>query len=183
MTSERMKKIEEKAIEEFRSFFIMALYLWFVFALMLLNEAVILKKPNLNVLAQGFAIINALVLAKVMIIADDLGFGRELDNLPLIWPIIYKAIAFGLLFVVFHEFEHYVVAWFSGHTQTLTLPTLAGGSWAGAACVWAAMAVSLAPFFAIREISRLVGVGRVWSLMFRPGARAAVAAEEAKQKA
>ena len=183
MTSERVKKIEEKAIEEFRSFFIMALYLWFVFALMLLNEAVILKKPNLNVLGQGFAVINALVMAKVMLIADDLGFGRQLDDLPLIWPIFYKAVAFGLLFVVFHEFEHYVVAWFAGKTQAYSLPTLAGGTWAGVACVWAAMAVSLAPFFAIREISKLVGVGRVWRLMLQPGARAAFAAEEATGKA
>ena len=44
------------------------------------------------------------------------------------------------------------------------------------------MSVSLAPFFAIREISRLIGVSRVWSLMFRPGARAAFAAQEARQK-
>lgn len=84
MNGEHAHKLKEKAIEEFRSFFIMALYLWFVFSLMLLNEAVILKKPNINFLAQGFAIINALVLAKVMLIADDLGFGRRFDDLPLI---------------------------------------------------------------------------------------------------
>ena len=97
MTSERVRKIEEKAIEEFRSFFVMALYLWLVFGLMMLNEAVILNKPSFNFLAQGFAIVNALVLAKVMLVADDLGFGRELDHLPLIWPIVYKAAAYGLL--------------------------------------------------------------------------------------
>ena len=182
MTSERAHNIKEKAIEEVRSFLVMALYLWFVFALMLLNEAVILKKPDLNVLGQGFAIINALVMAKVMLIADDLGLGRELDGLPLAWSIAYKAVLFGLLFVVFHEAEHYAVAWFNGHSKTMTLPTVGGGTWAGAACVWAAMAVSLAPFFAIREISKLVGVGRVWRLMFQPGARDASAAEEARRK-
>lgn len=181
MTSERIRKIEEKAIEEFRSFFVMALYLWFVFGLMMLNEAVILKKPSINFLAQGFALINALVLAKVMLIADDFRFGRELDHLPLVWPILYKAAMFGLLFVAFHELEHYIVGWFSGTSHTLTLPTVGGGSWAGAACVWAIMSVSLAPFFAIREISRLVGVSRVWSLMFRPGARAVFAAKEGHQ--
>ncbi|NDH62668.1 MAG: hypothetical protein EBY18_13700 [Alphaproteobacteria bacterium] len=179
MTSERVHKIKEKAVEEFRSFFVMALYLWFVFGLMMLNEAVILKKPSINFLAQGFAVINALVLAKVMLVADDLRFGRELDHLPLAWPILYKAVMFGLLFVVFHEVEHYVVGWFSGPSHALTLPTVGGGTWAGAACVWAIMSVSLAPFFAMREVSRLVGVGRVWRLMFQPGARAAFAAEEA----
>ena len=183
MTSERVRKIEEKAIEEFRSYFVMALYLWFVFGLMMLNEAVILKKPSFNFLAQGFAVINALVLAKVMLIADDLRFGRGLDHLPLVWPILYKAVMFGLLFVVFHEIEHYLVGRFSGASHTMTFPTVGGGTWAGAACVWAIMSVSLAPFFAIREISKLVGVGRVWRLMFQPGARAAFAAEEAQDKA
>lgn len=89
---------------------------------------------------------------------------------------------FGLLFVAFHEFEHYVVGWFSGTSHTSTLPTVRCGTWAGAACVWAIMSVSLAPFFAIREISKLVGVSRLWILMFGPGARAAFAAEEARQK-
>ena len=183
MSSERSQKLKEKAIEEFRAFLIMAVYLWLVFALMLLNEAVVLKKPNFNFLAQGFAVINALVLAKVMLIADDLGYGRELDHLPLIWPILYKSISYALLFVIFHEFEHFVVAWINGKLSTFSLPTLAGGSWAGAACVWAAMTLSLMPFFAIREISKLIGTGRVWRLMFEPGARAAFAAEEAKQHA
>jgi len=183
MTSERAHQLKEKAIEEFRSFFVMALYLWFVFSLMLLNEAIILKKPDFNFLAQGFAVINALVLAKVMLVADDLGFGRGLDGLPLIWPILYKAVLYGLLFVAFHELEHYVVAWFSGNAETIKLPTVGGGSWGGAVCVWAVMAVSLLPFFAIREISALVGKGRVWRLMVVPGARAAFAAEEAQRKA
>jgi hypothetical protein len=182
MTNERVRKIEEKAIEELRSFFLMALYLWFVFALMMLNEAVILKKPSINFLAQGFAAINALVLAKVMLIADDLRYARELDHLPLAWPILYKAVMFGLLFVVFHEIEHYVVGWFSGISHTLTLPTVGGGTWAGAMCVWAIMSVSLVPFFAIREISKLVGIGRVWRVIFQPGARADFAAQEAVQR-
>ena len=113
---------------------------------------------------------------------DDLGYGREFDHLPMIWPILYKSISYALLFVIFHEFEHFVVAWINGRLSTFSLPTLAGGSWAGAACVWGAMTLSLMPFFAIREVSKLVGVRRVWSLMFRPGARAAFAAAEAKQK-
>ena len=175
MTSERMRKIEEKALEEFRSFFVMALYLWFVFGLMLLNEAVVLKKPSINFLAQGFAVINALVLAKVMLIADDLKFGRELDHLPQAWPIVYRSVMFGLLFVVFHEIEHLVVGWVSGTLHVLTLPTVGGGTWAGAACIWAIMAVSLVPFFAVRTLSREIGPGRVWRLMFsrRGGEQAA----------
>ena len=183
MNSEHAHKLKEKAIEEFRSFLIMALYLWFVFSLMLLNEAVILKKPNINFLAQGFAIINALVLAKVMLIADDLGFGRRFDDLPLIWPILYKSVLYALLFVFAHELEHYAVAWFNGKLHSFSLPTVGGGTWAGAACVWAAMTVSLMPFFAIRELSQLVGKSRVWRLMLVPGARAAFAAEEARRKA
>ena len=182
MSSERAQHLKEKAIEEFRSFLVMALYLWFVFSLMLLNEAIILKKPNINFLAQGFAIINALVLAKVMLIADDLGVGRRFDDMPLILPILYKAVLYGLLFVAFHELEHYVAALFSGKAHGMTLPTVGGGTWAGAACVWAVMAVSLTPFFAIRELSKLIGVSRVWRLMVLPGARAAFAAEEAKKK-
>ncbi len=34
--------------------------------------------------------------------------------------------------------------------------------------VWAILAVSLLPFFALREIGRNLGEGELWKLMLRP---------------
>jgi hypothetical protein len=109
MTSERMGKLKERAVSELKQFLVMFAYLWAVFALFLLNEAVILRKTDISFLSQGFALINAAILAKVMLIAEALKFGRRFDHLPLVFPIVYKSVAFAILFIVFHGLEEFVV--------------------------------------------------------------------------
>jgi hypothetical protein len=166
VTSERLRKLEERGIDEFRRFMIMFLYLWAVFGLFVLNEAVILRKTEISFLAQGFAAINAAILAKVMLIAEALKVGRRFDHLPLIWPITYKSALFAVLFIVFHGLEEVVVAAIAGKPVAASIPAIGGGSWTGVGFVWAIMTVSLLPFFALREIGRHLGEGRLWALMF-----------------
>ena len=55
-----------------------------------------------------------------------------------------------------------------------SFPAIGGGTWTGVAFVWAILAVSLLPFFALREIAALLGEGRLWALMFYRDARAEI---------
>ena len=48
----------------------MFLYLWVLFGLFVLNERIILGQRGISLPLQGFAVLNALILAKVMLIAD-----------------------------------------------------------------------------------------------------------------
>lgn len=171
---ERWRKLEERGIDEFRRFLVMFVYLWVVFALFLLNEAVILRKTDINFLAQGFALINAAVLAKVMLVADAMKVGRRFDHLPMIYPIAYKSALFAVVFIVFHGLEEIVVAVIASKPMAASFPAIGGGTWTGVAFVWAILAVSLLPFFALREIAALLGEGRLWALMFYRDARAEI---------
>ena len=130
------------------------------------QEAVILRKTEISFVAQGFALINAAVLAKVMLIAEALKFGRRFDGLPLIWPIAWKSALFSVLFIVCHGLEEIAVAALAGRPVAHSIPAIGGGTWAGVAFVFAILTVSLLPFFALREIGRLLGEGRLWALMF-----------------
>ena len=63
MSSERLQSLKERGIDELRRFFVMFLYLWVVFGLFVLNESVILGGRNISFAPQGFALINAAVMA------------------------------------------------------------------------------------------------------------------------
>ena len=184
VTGNRWRQLGERGIDEFRRFLTMFVYLWAVFALFVLNEAVILRKMDINFLAQGFALINAAILAKVMLIAEALKVGRRLDHLPMIYPIAYKSALFAALFIVFHGVEEIVVAAVAGRPVAASIPAIGGGTWTGVALVWAIMAVSLLPFFALRQIGQVLGEGRLWALMFHRDAtvRAGAATAEAIDK-
>ncbi len=167
MTNDRLHRLAEKGIDEFRRFLVMFVYLWVVFGLFVLNETVVLGDRHIGFTSQGFAVINAAVLAKVMLIAENLKLGRAFDRSPLIIPVAHKSGLFAAVFIAFHVLEEVVVGTFAGKTVADSMPHIGGGTWQGVVTVWAIMAVSLLPFFALREIGQFVGEGRLWKLMFQ----------------
>jgi len=71
--NERFQNLKAKGVDEFKRFLIIFIYLWVVFGLFSLNQAIILR--NLSYLTHGFALLNAAVFAKIMLIAEDLKLG------------------------------------------------------------------------------------------------------------
>jgi hypothetical protein len=171
MNSDRLRSLSEKGVEEFRRFAFMFLYLWVVFGLFVLNQVVILGQGHSHLLVQGFAVINAAVLGKVMLVAEDLKLGGRLEHLPLIYPVIYKSGAFAAVFIAFHVLEKTVFGLLAGGAAGDSMPAIGGGTAFGMASVWAIMAISLLPFFALREISRVLGKGVLWTIMFSRSVR------------
>ena len=68
--------LESKAADEFRRFFPLFLYLWILFGVFVLNQGVVLREHGMNFAMQGFAFINALVFAKVMMLFEIFDPGR-----------------------------------------------------------------------------------------------------------
>jgi len=167
MNETRLHHLKERGAEELRRFLLMFGYLWVAFGLFVLNESLILGQQHVSFASHGFAAINAAVLAKVMLVAEDLKIGRRLDHLPLIYPVVYKAALFSVLFILFHVLERLLVGMFEGRTVADSIPRIGGGTWAGRLTVWAIIMISLLPFFALREIGRYMGNGRLWNLMMR----------------
>lgn len=167
MTNARLTQLKDRGIDEFRRFLLMFVYLWVVFGLFVLNESLVLSERHIIFTSQGFAVINAAIMAKVMLIAEKLKLGRRFDHLPLIYSVAHKAAVFSLVFMAFHAAEHLVAGLIGGHSVAESLPHIGGGTWRGRLTVWAIMAISLLPFFALHEIGQLIGEGRMWSIMFR----------------
>ena len=58
----------------------MAVYLWVMFGLMALHASVVLAERHMSYRFYGFAIVNSLILAKVMLVAEDLHFGENFKD-------------------------------------------------------------------------------------------------------
>jgi hypothetical protein len=158
--------LKERAVEEGRRFLVMFLYLWAMFALFALHEKIVLREVGASLPAQGFAFVNALVLAKVMLIAEDLNLGHWLQGRPLVWPILHESVLFALLFIAVHYVEGIVVGLFHGETLGVSVPHVGGGGVAGLICAAVIMAVALIPFFAFRDVSRRLGGNRLVEMVF-----------------
>lgn len=156
-----------RAIREAKRLLIMVLYLYVVFGLYVLDETVILGQEHISFASHGFAIINALVMGKILLVAEDMSFADRFKDRPLVYPILYKALAFSVLFIAFHVAESVFLGLWHGKSAAESVPQIGGGTLKGWLCVVAIFFVSLAPFFAFREIGRVIGEDQLWDLMFK----------------
>jgi hypothetical protein len=159
------RPLKERLIHELMTFAGMALYLWVVFGLFQLHQQIVLNQNHIPFRLSGLALINAFVLAKVMLIAEDVHLGERFKNRALIYPIVYKSILFAAVFILAHVLEELIRGAIEGKSIVDSIPKIGGGSPQGVIVVAVLLAVSLIPFFAWREIDRALGPTRLRRLL------------------
>jgi hypothetical protein len=178
MVSDRLHHLKAKAIEETKSLFWIFLYLWVLLSLFSFHKALVLKEEYL-IYDQGFALINALVLAKVILIGEFFHIGENLKNRPLIYPILFKSAVFAVLLICFHIIERSLRGVFlEGKTLSQSIPTIGGGGLQGILLLGIIIFAVLMPFFAFRELYAAIGAIEFRTLLFgdEPKARAVLPA-------
>jgi hypothetical protein len=139
-----------------------------VFFVFFLHEWVVLANNNIGFRFYGLAVVNALVLSKIMLIAEGLKFADGLKNKPLVYPIALKSISFSALLMVSYIVEEIVVGLFHGMGIAESFPKVGGGGLVGVLTVGGILCIALIPFFAFREIARAIGEAEFRSLMLGP---------------
>jgi hypothetical protein len=172
------RSLKLRLMEELRKFFVIVAYLWLVFFVLFVHEWLVLAGHNIGFRFYGLATLNALILGKIMLIAENMRFTKRFDNRPLIVPIAYKSIVFAVLLLVTYVVEEIGVGMFHGKTAAESFPVIGGGGPAALLSVAAIMAAALAPFFAFREIARVVGEAEFRVLMLGAAKKAREEARE-----
>jgi hypothetical protein len=161
--------LKSRLAKELRELLTIFAYLWFVFLIFFVHEWIVLAGHNIGFRFYGLAAINALVLGKIMLLAENMRFAERFQNRPLIVPVLYKSVAFALLLMAAYIVEEIGLVLFHGKTAAESLPQVGNGGVVAMACVAALMAVALVPFFAFREIARVVGEAEFRTLLFGAG--------------
>ncbi len=159
----------QRITEEIKRFIGMTIYLWVVIGLFVLHEFVVLAQYKIDYRFYGFAIINAFVLAKVMLVAEDMHLGDRFKAKPPVYPILYKSVIFSVVFILAHIIEELIVNLVKNKPISESVTSVGGGSLSGILAVGVIMAVALIPFFAFKEVGRAIGEKKLYSLLFAPG--------------
>ena len=160
------RSLKVKAAEEVRQFLILFFYLWILFGVFVINQGVVLREHGINFALQGFAFINALVFAKVMMLFEVFDPGRWLRRRPLIYPILYETSLLTILFIVADIAEKTIEGLIHGKTVADSLPSIGGGGLVGLLSAAVILFVALIPFFGLRNLSMAMGEGRLWAVIF-----------------
>ena len=162
------KGLKERAVSELEKYAVIIAYLWVLFALFSLHKREVLQEHGIGAWQQSFAIVNALIFGKVILIAQALEFGKSLERRALIWIVLGKSLIFAILLVAFHIVEEAIRAWFKSQPLSAAFAHL-GGTLSGLLTYAAIFFVALIPLFAFQEAARIFGGGALWSLFFRAG--------------
>jgi len=159
---------KQKAKREFIRYWINVAYLAVVFGLFAWYRRLILAQYEIKYLKYGVAVVEALVLAKVILIGDALGLGRKLfKDKPLIYPTLYKSVIFSVFVGIFAVLEGTVDGLFKGEGWRGWLIEMQdeGKYEFLARCLM--VFVVFIPFFAFKELAGLLGEGKLGKLFLR----------------
>jgi len=161
--------VKQKVVHEFREMVVIFLYLFVWFGLFTIHESIVLEQHHIGFTPYGLAAVNALVLAKVMLVAQDLHLGHRFEDRPLVYPVLIKSLLFAIVFICFHVVEHVIVGLWYGKGILQSMPGFGGGGIDGVIMVGVLMSVALIPFFAFTEIGRVFGPAALQTLIFKRG--------------
>ncbi|MBV9287292.1 MAG: hypothetical protein JO288_05625 [Hyphomicrobiales bacterium] len=161
------KSLTERAVGELEKYAIIIVYLWLLFGLFSLHKQLVLGH-GISVWQQGFALVNALIFGKVILIAQALEVGKGLERRALVWVVLGKSLMFAVLLIAFHIVEEAIRGWFESKPLSDAFADF-GGTLPGLLTTAAIFFVTLIPFFAFQEASRILGDGALWGLFFHSG--------------
>jgi hypothetical protein len=137
------------------------------FALTLATHRIFLGTSKSASFVYGAALLNAFVLSKIVLTGELLGLGKSSENKQLIVPTLYKSVAFSLLYVVFLGLETTVHGLLRGRDLVGAL----GAGFVeekGEILIRGLMTFFASiPFFALREVRRVMGLDAFRDLFFR----------------
>lgn len=166
--SEAKHTLKQKAVHGVREYLVISFYLFVVFSLFVIYKSVILAEHHIDFALHGFALFDALALAKVMLTAQELHLADQLHDAPLIYPTLLKAFVFTIVLACFKIAEEAAIGRLHGKSFHESIADIGGGSWKGILCLTLLLFVVLVPFFGFTELRRVFGDERLVGVFFRP---------------
>jgi len=176
MENEHKATLKEKAVEELRNFWVIFIYLAFLFSAFITYRRLVLHEVGVSYLHYGFAVIEAAIVGKVILLGQALGLGKRAEaHGALIVTVLLKAIVYAIFVGLFTVLEHLV----EGLIHKESWESIAHGLASVGRDEFLARAlmvfVTFVPFFALYEACRVSGQTDLYALFFekRPAGRPA----------
>jgi hypothetical protein len=152
-----------------KEYWLITLYLAMLFAVFTIYRRLLLAHYRISYEEYGFSVIKALILAKVVLVAEKLRLGRGFEDKPLVVPTLYKALLFTMCVALFGVVESMLRSLIHGRG----LPGAVEELMSQYTYEWLALALvvffTFIPFFAVRELSWVLGAGKISQLFFWRG--------------
>ena len=164
-----MKKLGTWLVREFREVLPPAIFFLIGFHLLSLTRSLMLREYGLHAAAAAGATVGALLVAKVVLIADSFAVINRFPERPLIYNVAWKTTIYVLASIVVHYLEHLVPLWWRlGDLGAANHRLMGEIVWPHFWVVQIWLLVLLFMYCAMRELIRAIGPHEVRRMFFGP---------------
>ncbi len=154
---------------ELREYAVAALYLYVYLVALNLYRQAILNAHGVSYSSYGWGAINALILAKFILIGQAFHLGERYATHRLIYVIAVKAVLFLIFLFVLSFIENAIVGFIHGQSLSASSATF-GGTLPQLLATCLVMLLILIPYLAFRELNEALGEGGLRKLLSEPRA-------------
>ena len=162
-----MSKVWSTIKHEFWEVLPPTIFFFISFHIVLLDRALMAREYGLKPTSMAAATIGALLIAKVVLIADKLSIVNRFPEKPLIYNVVWKTVIYVVASLLLHYLEHLVPLWwhmgsFAAANEHLRREIVWPHFWA--IQLW--LVVLIFVYCALRELVRVIGRHRVAQVFF-----------------
>ena len=159
------KNLKERAREELRALLVLSAYLFLFLGAFNTYRRLILAEYGIPYVHYGVTVIEALVLAKIILIGDAFKVDRFIRNKPRYVLAILKSILYGALVVVFELLERLVEGLIRGEDLWNIVQSLVKYGKYETLARLLVMTAAFLPLFVFLEVRRFLGPGRLKGIL------------------
>jgi hypothetical protein len=162
-----MSNVWAKTKHELREALPPAIFFWVTFHIVLLDRALMLKEYGLRLSSMAGATVGALIVAKVVLVADMLPIVNRFPEKPLIYNVVWKTGIYVVASMVLHYLEHLLPLWWrlkdlAAANELLWSEIVWPHFWA--VQLWLLVLIFI--YCTARELIRVIGRDQVKKIMF-----------------
>jgi hypothetical protein len=170
MDTEKKAHLKEKAAEELRLLVLITVYLAVFFVSFDTYKRLLQRDEGVSAFRYGYALFEALIVAKVILIGKAIGIGKNAGRRTVAWAVVRSSLFYGLLVLAFEILEEVVVGLIHHKTLVASFEGFLDRGVHEIAGKGLILFVVFLPFFAFWELSSLVGEKKLFELFFKKDA-------------
>lgn len=162
-----VKTWKQRLFHEINEYLVNFVYMAFVFSSIVLYRRLLLAEHGIYLTDYFAGIINALIIAKVVMIGAFLRISRKFEHKPLIIPTVYKALLFTIMVMIFNIIEVFIRGFI--HSPVFSdafneLKKHVDFDWLGVSLI---IFITFVPFFAFKELARALGREKIAGIFLK----------------
>jgi hypothetical protein len=158
--------LKKRLAHELRSYVSTAAFLAIFFVSLATYRKLVLAEYHVSYFQYGYALVEALILAKIILLGEAMHVGERFRDRPLLVSILWKTLIFSAFTVLFMTVEH-VLSALLHHRPPLEELSFSGAQGDEKLARLQLVLVSFLPYFAFRELGRVIGEERMHEILFR----------------